>query len=85
MLGTMMVNQFSDFLGTAAGGDIALGTWPVLVERRYKAKNPSNAARGFTTVPIGAPCSAGHITLPQYCLFSSRDLYYGKDYQPRCR
>jgi hypothetical protein len=40
----MMVDQFSDLLGTATGGDIALGTWPVLVERRYEAKNPSNAA-----------------------------------------
>jgi hypothetical protein len=77
----MMVHQFSDLLGTATGGDIALGTWPVLVERRYEAKNPSNAAGGFTTVPIGAPCPAGYITLPQYRLLCGRDLQCGKDDQ----
>jgi hypothetical protein len=51
----------------------------------FEAKNPGNVARGFTTVPIGAPCPAGHITLPQYRLLCGRDLHCGKDDQTRCR
>jgi len=60
----MMVDQLSDLLGTATGGDVALRTWPVLMERSYEAKNPSNAARSFTTVPIGAPCSQDTLPCP---------------------
>jgi hypothetical protein len=64
VLATMMVDQLSDLLGTATGGDVALRTWPVLMERSYEAKNPSNAARSFTTVPIGAPCSQDTLPCP---------------------
>jgi hypothetical protein len=39
VLATMMVDQLSDLLGTATGGDVALRTWPVLMERSYEAKN----------------------------------------------
>jgi len=80
-----MVDQLCDLLGTATGGDIAFGTWPVLVERRYEAKNPSNTTGSLTTVPIGGPCLAGHITLPQYRLLCRRDLHCGKDDRGRYR
>jgi hypothetical protein len=85
VLATMTVDQLSDLLGTATGGDIAFGTWTVFVERSYEAKNPSNTARSFTTVPIGAPCLAGHITLPQHRLLCGRDLHCGNDDRSRCR
>jgi hypothetical protein len=81
----MVVDNLSDFLGTASGRDIALGTWPVLVKRRYKAKDPGNAARGFMTVPIRTPCAAGHITLAQYGLLCGRDMHCGNNSQTRRR